>query len=131
MTAGRVALGPIGIAASLFTLPIGAAIAGSKERNYIKRSEEAERKMEKLESILEKCRSKLMPLQPRMAVISADLQRHTSQLETASTGTPVAQETVERLDMDMRKATAVKNEIVGIIGERDEALKMDGFASGA
>lgn len=129
MTAGRVALGPIGIAASLLTLPIGAAIAGSKERNYIKQADQAERKMDELESILERCRSRLIPLQSRMAVISADLQRHTSQLETAAAGTPVAQETVERLDMDMRKATAIKNEIVEIIEERDEALKSGGFVS--
>ena len=48
MTAGRIALGPIGAAASLLTLPLGAAVAGNRERNYIQRTKEAARKMARL-----------------------------------------------------------------------------------
>ena len=78
MTAGRIALGPIGAAASLLTLPLGAAVAGNRERNYyIQRTKEATRKMNCLEEILERSRSRMMPLQPQMAVITADMQRHT------------------------------------------------------
>ena len=45
MTAGRIALGPIGVAASLVTLPLGAALARNRERNYIQQTDEAAHKM--------------------------------------------------------------------------------------
>ena len=89
MTAGRIALGPIGVAASLLTLPTGAAIAGNRERNYIRKANEAAGKMARLERILERCRNRMMPLQPRIAVAAADMHRHTGPLETATPGTPV------------------------------------------
>ena len=41
MTAGRIALGPIGAAASLLTLPLGVAVARNRERNYIQQTDEA------------------------------------------------------------------------------------------
>ena len=127
MTAGRIALGPIGAAASLLTLPLGAAVAGNRERNYIQRTKEAARKMARLEEILERSRSRMMPFQPRMAVTTADMQRHTSQLETAAPDTPEAHGIAHKLDIDMRKATALKNELAEMIKERDEAMKVDGF----
>ncbi len=130
MTAGRIALGPIGVAASLLALPLGAAVAGNRERNYIQRTEEAARKMTRLEEILERSRSRMMPLQPQMAVTTADMQRHTSQLETATPNTPEAQGIAHKLDIDMRKAAALKNELVEIIEERDDAMKSCGFTDG-
>ena len=127
MTAGRIALGPIGAAAALLTLPLGAAVAGNRERNYIRRTDEAARKMACLEEILRRTRSRMMPLQPQMAVTTADMQRHTSQLEMATPNTPEAQDIVHKLDIDMRKAAALKNELVEIIKERDDAMKSCGF----
>ena len=40
MTAGRIALGPIGVAASLVTLPLGAALARNRESNCLESQEE-------------------------------------------------------------------------------------------
>jgi hypothetical protein len=128
MTAGRIALGPIGAAASLLTLPLGAAVAGNRERNYIQRTEEAARQMTRLEEILERSRSRMMPLQPQMAVTTADMQRHFSQLETATPNTPEAQDIARKLDIDMRKAAALKNELVDMVNERDDERKVAGFS---
>ena len=129
MTAGRIALGPIGVAASLLSLPIGAAIAGNRERNYIRKANEAAGKMTRLEGILERCRNRVMPLQPRMAVAAADMHRHTGQLETATPGTPEAQDAARMLDIDMRKAAVLRDELAEIIEEREEALRSAGFVS--
>ena len=129
MTAGRIALGPIGVAASLLTLPIGAAIAGNKERNYIRKANEAAGRMTRLEVILERCRNRMMPFQPRMAVAAADMHRHTDQLETATPGTPEAQDAARKLDIDMRKAAALRDELAETIEERDEALRSAGLVS--
>ena len=128
MTAGRIALGPIGIAASLLTLPVGAYMAGRNEKDYIKRVAETASKMEQLETIIEKCRSRLAPLQSKMAVVTSDMQRHTSQAETATAGTPEAQEAVNRLKIDMEKAASINNEITDIGEECEEAMKNTGFA---
>ena len=127
MTAGRIALGPIGAAASLLTLPLGAAIAGSKERNYIRRTKEATNLMTQKEKILENSRSQLMDLLPRIAVVTADLQKHTTQLETTEPNTSEAQEAVGKLDIDMRKATAIKIELLDILQQRDDNLRANGF----
>ncbi len=129
MTAGRIALGPIGAAASLLTLPLGAAVAGNRERNYIQRTKEAARKMARLEEVLEQSRNRMMPLQPQMAATTADMQRHFSQLETATPNTPEAQDIARKLDIDMRKAAALKNELIEIIKERDDEMKMAGFTN--
>ena len=129
MTAGRIALGPIGVAASLVTIPIGAAIAGNRERNYIKRTKEAMRKMDRLEEIIGRCRSRMMQLRPRITVTTADLQRHTGQLETTTPDTTEAQEIVSKIDADMRKAAEAKNELVEIINQRDKAIKAAGIAT--
>ena len=64
-----------------------------------------------------------------MAVTTADMQQHTSQLKTATPNTPDAQGIVNKLDIDMRKATAIKNELVDIINERDDARKAAGFTN--
>ncbi len=129
MTAGRIALGPIGAAASLLTLPLGAAVAGNRERNYIQRTKEAALKMTRLEEILERSRNRMMPLQPQMAVTAAEMQRESSQLETATPNTPEAQHIARKLDIDMRKAAAFKNKLAEIIKERDYAMKMAGFTN--
>ena len=129
MTAGRIALGPIGVAASLLTLPIGAAIAGNKEKNYIRKANEMAGQMTRLEGILDRCRNRMMPLQPRMAVAAADMQRHTGQLEMATAGTTEAQDSARKLDIDMRKAAAIRDELAEIIEERDEAMRSAGFVS--
>ena len=129
MTAGRIALGPIGAAASLLTLPLGAAVAGNRERNYIQRTKEAAPKMARLEEVLEQSRNRMMPLQLQMAATTADMQRHFSQLETATPNTPEAQDIARKLDIDMRKAAALKNELIEIIKERDDEMKMAGFTN--
>ena len=56
MTAGRIALGPIGVAASLVTLPLGAALARNRERNYIQQTDEAAHNMACLEETIERSR---------------------------------------------------------------------------
>ena len=67
MTAGRIALGPIGVAASLVTLPLGAALARNRERNYIQQTDEAAHKMACLEEIIARSHSQMKPL-PRRVV---------------------------------------------------------------
>ena len=128
MTAGRIALGPIGAAASLLALPLGAAVAGNRERNYIELTKEASDRMNSLEGILDRSRTRLLSLQPQMAVTTADIQRHTSQLETTEPDTPEAQGIAHRLDIDMRKAATLKNELLEIVKERDDAMKSAGIA---
>ena len=127
MTAGRIALGPIGVAASLVTLPLGVAVSRNRERNYIQQTDEAAHRMTCLEEIIKRSRNQLKPLLPRMAVTTADLQRHTSQLEAATPDTPEAQGIVHKLDISMRAAADLKNELVDMIQERDDAMKAAGF----
>ena len=122
MTAGRIALGPIGVAASLLTLPIGAALAGSNERNYILRTEKAGLQLTHCEGILARSRNQMSPLLHETAKTIADLARHTSQLETANPDTPEAKEIIDKLDLDMRKATNLLNTATQIIEERNAAL---------
>ena len=130
MTAGRIALGPIGVAASLVTLPLGVALARNREGNYIQQTNEAAHKMARLEEIIERSRNRMKPLLPRMAVTTADMQRHTVQLKTATPHTPDAQGIVHKLDIHMREAAALKNELVDIVNERDDARKGAGFTNG-
>ena len=129
MTAGRIALGPIGVAASLVTLPLGAALAHNRERNYIQQTDEAVHKMACVEEIIKRSSSRMKPLLPRMAVTTADMQRLASQLRTATPNTPDAQGIVRKLDIDMREAAALKNELVDIVNERDDARKVAGFSN--
>ena len=128
MTVGRFALGPIGLAASFLTLPIGAAIAGNRERNYIRQVDSASRDMDRFESILDRGRVKMLPLQNRMNVATTNIQRHASQLETADPNTLEAQEIAHNLDIDMRDAAAIKNELVYIIKEVNDRLQIAGFS---
>ena len=129
MTAGRIALGPIGVAASLVTVPLGAILARNRERNYIRHTDEAAHKMGCLEEIIERSRSRMKNLLPRMTVTTADLQLHTNQLKTATPNTPDAQGIVHKLDIHMREAGALKNELVDIVSERDDAMKVAGFTN--
>ena len=129
MTAGRIALGPIGVAASLVTLPLGAALARNRERNFIQQADEAAHKMGCLEEIIERSRSRMKPLLPRMAVTTGNLQRHAIQLRTATPNMPDAQGTVHELDIAMREAAALKNELADIVNERDDARKVAGFSN--
>ena len=127
MTAGRIALGPIGVAASLVTLPLGVAVSRNRERNYIQQTDEVALRMACLEEIIKRSRIQMKPLLPRMAVITYDMQRHASQLEAATPDTPEAQGIVHKLDISMRAATDLKNELVDMIQERDDAMKAAGF----
>ena len=129
MTAGRIALGPIGVAASLVTLPLGAALARNRERNYIQQTDEAGHKMGCLEEIIERSRSRMKPLLPRMAVNTANMQHHAGQLKTATPKAPDAQGIVHKLDIHMREAAALNNELVDIVNERDDARKVAGFTN--
>ena len=130
MTAGRIALGPIGVAAALVTLPLGVALARNRERNFIQQTNEATHNMACLEEIAERSRIRMKPLLPQMAVITAGMQRRTIQLKTATPNTPDAQGIVHKLDKDMREAAGLKNELVEIVNERDEAGKDAGFTNG-
>ena len=127
MTAGRIALGPIGLAASLLTVPIGAAVAGNNERNYVRRASELQGQMDKLESIYEACHKTMADLQPRMAVTTANLQRHTSQLETATPKSQEAQDAARKLDADMREAATIKDELIKAIEKRDSEFRESGY----
>ena len=129
MTAGRIALGPIGVAASLVTLPLRAALARNRERNYIQQTDEAAHKMGCLEEIIERSRSRMKPLLPRMAVNSANMQHHAGQLKTATPKAPDAQGIVHKLDIHMRDAAALNNELVDIVNERDDVRKVAGFTN--
>ena len=80
------------------------------------------------EEILGQSRRRMVALQPKMAVATADLQRHTSQLETATLDTPEAQDIARKLDIDMRKSAALKDRLLQAINERDDGLKSAGFA---
>ena len=71
----------------------------------------------------------MMQLRPRITVTTADLQRHTGQLETMTPDTTEAQEIVSKIDADMRKAAEAKNDLVEIINERDKAIKAAGIAT--
>ena len=111
------------------TLPLGAAVSRNRERNYIQQTDEAAHKMACLEEIIDRSRSRMKPLLPRMAVTTADMQRHTIQLKTATPNTPDAQGIVHKLDINMREAAALKNELVDIVNERDDARKAAGFTN--
>ena len=65
MTASRIVLGPIGVAASLVTLPIGVALARNRERNYIQQTDKAAHRMACLAEIIERSRSRMKPLLPQ------------------------------------------------------------------
>ena len=64
-----------------------------------------------------------------MAVAAADMQRHTGHLEMATAGTTEAQDAARKLDIDMRKAASIRDELAEIIEERDEAMRSAGFVS--
>ena len=128
MTAGRIALGPIGLAASLLTLPIGAAVAGNRERNYLQRAAELETDMSTLETIYEKFRNAMADLQPIMEVATANLRRHTSQLETATPDSKEAQDAARKLDVDMREAELIKDDLIKAVEKRDKMFEDFGFS---
>lgn len=127
MTAGRIALGPIGAAAALVTLPLGIALSRNRERNYIKQTDKAAQEMDCLEEIVQRSCIRMKPLLPRMAVITVDMQRHTSQLDTTTPNMPGDQELAHELDIAMRKAAAVKDELIEIVEERDNFMALSGF----
>ena len=127
MTAGRIALGPIGVAASLVTLPLGVAVSRNRERNYIQQTDAAAQRMACLEDIIERSRIQIKPLLPQMAVTTAHMQEHISQLKAATPNTPDAQDIVHKLDIDMRKAASLKTELAEMIEERDQAIKVASF----
>ena len=127
MTAGRIAMGPIGLAASALTLPIGAAIAGSKERKYINQTEGVMRKMTILERVIEESVEKMKPLHSKMVTTTADIQRHTGQLEQADPNAHNLQEIAQRLDMDLRKAAKLENKFHAIVAEQETQLKANGL----
>ena len=82
-----------------------------------------------LEEIVEQSSSRMKPLQPQMAVTTADIQRHTSQLERQHPTRQKPKAFAHNLETDMRKAAALKNELVEIIKERDDAIKVAGFTN--
>ncbi len=66
-------------------------------------------------------------LLPQMAVTTAHMQEHISQLEAATPNTQNAQDIVHKLDLAMREAASLKNELVDMIQERDCAMKACDF----
>ncbi len=126
VTAGRIALGPIGLAASALTLPLGAALAGKKERTYIDNAQEAEGKMHVIETSYNVFIAEARKLDPEILRLTADLQRHISQLEGTKPNTPEAVQAVQNLDEDMRSCIAVKDQLFRIVQQRDEALQQAG-----
>ena len=129
MTAGRVALGPIGLAASLLTLPIGAAIAGNRERRFIQDADLAEEDMTILERIYTKSGNSMEELRPRMAVVSANLQRHTGVLEIAEPESDNARKAAQLLEKDLGEAIAIRKALVEIVEKRDRLLENYGFTN--
>ena len=128
MTVGRFALGPIGLAASLATIPLGAAVAGSQERKFIGRAEEIGAGMDALERIYLKYQRALSDLRPKVAVVSDNLLRHTGQLETADPEGEEMQAAARRLDSDLRELEVVAGALMEAAMTRDQAFAEQGFA---
>ena len=122
MTAGRIALGPIGLAASALTLPLGAALAGRKERNYIDATQDNMYKMQVLETSYTTFIAEAKELDPEILGVTADLQRHTSDLEKATPESEEAMKAVQSLDEDMRRCIDIKQRLMQFVQNRDEAL---------
>ena len=126
MTAGRFALGPIGAIASLATLPIGAAIAGSKERKFIDAANDAKRQMDKYESILDTTSRKLRQVQPRIDPTTETIRQSTTLLTKAEqqAGKEAA---AHQLNTAMQQAAALKNQLHVIAQEFNQDMLAGGF----
>ena len=66
-------------------------------------------------------------LLPQITVATEDIRRDTSQLEVARPDTPEAKAVVHKLDIAMRKAADLRDELVETIKDRDDAMKSSSF----
>ena len=83
--------------------------------------------MDALEHIYLKYQRALSDLRPRVAVVSDNLLRHTSQLETAIAGQDEAQGAARRLDTDLKEFEVTAGALMEAATMRDEAFADKGF----
>ena len=127
MVAGGLALGPIGIAASAITIPLGVAIARNREKNYTQRANEAMGKMAALEMIVTQSQDELKKLRQDMILTTDTLQRLTTQLKAATPDTPESHTIVSDLDGSMSKTKAHIDDLERIIKTRDDTVGSAGL----
>ena len=128
MMAGGLALGPIGIAASALTVPLGVVIARNREKNYVQQANQAMEKMAILEKIIVESQNELKGLRLNMTLTTDELQRLTTQLREAEPNMPEAGTIVSNLDDSMRATKAHTDDLERLIRERDDAIDSAGLS---
>ena len=128
MMAGGLAIGPLAIAGSALTLPLGVFIAHNREKNYIRQAKEAMGKMDELQEILVRSQTELKKRCLEMTLTTDKLQRLTTQLLTATPDAPQSRAIVSDLDDSMRSTKAHTDELERLIRERDDAIDSAGLS---
>ena len=128
MMAGGLALGPLALAGSALTLPLGVFIAHNREKNYIRQAKEAMDKMDVLQEILVRSQTDLKKLRLEMTVTTDKLQRLTTQLLAATPDIPQSRAIVSDLDDSMRSTKAHTDDLERLIRERDDAIESAGLS---
>ena len=128
MMAGGLAIGPLALAGSALTLPLGVLIAHNREKNYIRQAKEAMGKMDVLHEILVRSQTDLKELRLDMTVMTDKLHRLTTQLLAAAPDAPQAQAIVSDLDDSMRMTKAHTDDLERLIRERDDAIESAGLS---
>ena len=128
MMAGGLAIGPLALAGSALTLPLGVFIAHNKEKNYIRQAKEAMGKMDELQEILVRSQTELKKRCLEMTLTTDKLQRLTTQLLTATPDAPQSRAIVSDLDDSMRSTKARTDDLERLIRERDDAIDSAGLS---
>ena len=128
MMAGGLAIGPLAIAGSALTLPLGVFIAHNREKNYIRQAKEAMGKMDELQEILVRSQTELKKRRLEMTLTTDKLQRLTTQLREAEPNMPEAGAIVSDLDDSMRSTKAHTDDLERLIRERDDAIDSAGLS---
>ena len=129
MVAGGLALGPIGFVGSALTLPLGVIIALNREKNYIRRANEAMNSMAALQEIFVRSQDELKKLRLNMTLTADALQRLTTQLLATASNTPESRAIVSNLDDSMRATKAHTDDLERLIRTRDDAIESEGLSN--
>lgn len=121
MTAGRVALGPIALVSLPIQGAIGAKIAGNRERNAIRNYAEAEQKMNKMDTAINRFSPEVAQCEQQARQIATNMIRHIGQCETSEPSSEPAREAVGRLILDMNQAEDLIREFARVQGEMKSA----------
>ena len=130
MMAGGMALGPIALASSALTLPVGFLIARNREENYMQLANEDIEKMTALQEIVSTSQDELKKLRQDMILTTDALQRRTKQLQSATPDTPESHTIVNDLDDSMRKTKTHVDDLEKIIKARDDSIESAGLSGG-